>query len=359
MDDRRSAHGERRDVRHLRVPARPPRPGRAAHRLPAVGLGRPRTTPPASSRAISWASPRSTCWPSSPSSRSPTSSGCAAASPAPTASSGRSTRSPWTWAPVCSTTSAGPARRRPVRQRDLPLADHPRLGCRVGPPGRAAVRGLRPQPRRTRRPPWSASSSSPTAPRWPRASPSWPGAWAATRSSWPSPAAWTRPDRPLGYRRHAGHAGHRGGVVRGRRARADGPGQRRAVGRDGARLPATRSGGPRFCCVTRRWSRGRSPRWLPPGWVNRSIGWPRRPEAGCSRRRPPRWSRAVEPLAGEPPSRGRRIQVPSASSWSRCRHAHGLHARPAARLVQTAAGSTPTSPSRTSPPAGARCRPGA
>ena len=77
-----------------------------------------------------------------------------------------------------------------VRQRDVPLAD--RQGHRA--PGGAPDRPPAPRLRTLGRA-WSASSSSPTARRSPRASSRWRARWAARSSRSRRPAGWTSPGR--------------------------------------------------------------------------------------------------------------------------------------------------------------------
>ena len=84
------------------------------------------------------------------------------------------------------------------------------------------------------------------------------------------------PDHPIGTDAVLVMAGDRPRVVRRRRAGPDGPGQRGALGGDGARPACRRSGAPASCSARRRSWRGR---WPPP-----------------SRRR---WARSLERVAQE------------------------------------------------------------
>ena len=127
---------------------------------------------------------------------------------------------------------APPARRRSrVRHRDVPLADRARPpSARPVHPIELLHRAVRPLG--TRR--WSASSSSPTARRSPRASSSWRARWAARSVAIEAAGGMDEPGA-LGHRRRARARGDRARDVRRRRARADGPRQRADERRDGGR----------------------------------------------------------------------------------------------------------------------------
>ena len=142
----------------------------------------------------------------------------------------------------------------------------------------------------------------------------------------------------------------RGRVVRGRRPGPDGPGQRRPLRRAGPR-PAGRGAARRGCCSRpRRWSRARSRRRSPPASATPWKRWPRPPAGpGGKGVAPRRGRRPKAPDGRAPTTAGSRRAADGRSRRAAGRTAGrtltvtvlnplGLHARPAALLVRTAAG---------------------
>ena len=212
------------------------------------------------------------------------------------------------------------ARRAHARLRVLPDRDARVPGLRIG----AA---------------WSVSSSSRTATRSPRASPTLArqmgGEDVRDRDRRRSGRRRRAPDRD---RRGAGRRGDRARVVRGRGARADGPRERGPLRRDGARVPRPGASREGASCRARPFVEG-----AVAAAVAAKLGRPLESVADEARgglagkaahleddRRSSRPGRHGDgrrrPTQGDPRS-GSTIVVDLP---------HGLHARPAARLVQTA-----------------------
>ena len=133
------------------------------------------------------------------------------------------------------------------------------------------------------------------------------------------------------HRRRAGDGGDRPGVVRRRRAGPDGSGQRGALGGDGARPHA--GGAPlRASCSARR--RSWRERWPPPSrrsWARRSSGSLQEARGGLAGKIAHLGDTGTE-SSPEPSS----AAADESSITLTVNNPHGLHARPAARFVQTA-----------------------
>ncbi len=217
--------------------------------------------------------------------------------------------------------------RRAQRRPPGPGRDLDRPARRDGARGRS-----RRQVRRDR-----AWSSSRTAGRWPTPRWRWPREMLHGSTVRIAVAAGPRRD-DVRHRRDGDRRRDRRGRRRRRGRRADGPRQRRAVGRAGPRHGRPRRPRAGRCSARRRWSRGWSwPRWRPPvapvrprSPPRRSAPWPR--SRSTSARPRSEVSPELTPADGlasaarpEHRVRGHEDHQP-----------HGLHARPAARLVQEA-----------------------
>ena len=182
---------------------------------------------------------------------------------------------------------------------------------------------------------WSGSSSSRTARRWPRAWSSSRARWAATtwrsrrRAGWPTRRARSAPTPALVH-----------GGDRARGARADGVlvlmdlGSAVMSAEMAVEMIATDDGAGR-CCARRRWWRAPSPP-RPRARAGAAL------EEVAAEARGRRCGMKAAQLGveddGAAPRRPRRVARPTRAELRhrRCRNALGLHARPAARFVETA-----------------------